>query len=306
MSGAGSSVGRKNLVVVRAGRNSLHPMWLEGPAERNWDLIVSVYDPEAHFAQHDDEQMVMQRGGKWDGLHALFAGSDLLDRYEYIWLPDDDIAARKEDVNAIFAAMRRYGLEVAQPALARDSYFSHFLVMQCPGFALRYSNFVEIMVPCVTSGLLRQVLEDFRESMSGFGMDAIWCRLSDEPRYKAAILDAVAVRHTRPVGKVLRGTMAARGRSPEADRDDLRARYGVRGRTLPLVYAAVDAEGQRVEGCSRLGWMMARRYLSVIGDFRKRFVALEKIVQVMRRQTGAEPLLTPIKRADSASHSLRG
>ena len=296
MSGAGVSMGRKNLVVVRAGKNSLHPMWLEGPEERNWDLIVSVYDAEAQFAPVNGVETVIKHGGKWDGLYALFADGDLLSRYEYIWLPDDDIAARKEDINLIFESMRRYNLEVAQPALARDSYFSHFLVMQCPGFALRYSNFVEIMVPCVTVALLRKVLEDFRESMSGFGMDAIWCRLSDEPRYKAAILDAVVVRHTRPVGKVLRGQMAERGQSPEADREGLRARYGVRVRTLPLVYAAIDAYGRRIEGCTQLGWMMAKQYLAVLLEFRRKFLALEKIWQVIRRQTGGEPDLTPLAR----------
>src|SRR6185437_9031809 len=106
-----------------AGRNSLHPMWLEGPEERTWDLIVSVYDAEAQFDPRDDVQMVTKRGGKWDGLYALFADGELLSRYEYFWLPDDDIAARTEDINAIFAAMRRYKLEVAQPALTRDSFF---------------------------------------------------------------------------------------------------------------------------------------------------------------------------------------
>jgi hypothetical protein len=290
-----SGARRKNLVVVRAGRNSLHPMWLEGTDERNWDLIVSVYDPEARMEPFDDVRVVTKRGGKWDGLYALFTDGDLLGRYDYIWLPDDDIAATKEDVNTIFEMMQHYELEVAQPALTRDSYFTHFVCMQCPGFTLRYSNFVEIMVPCVTSGLLAKVLDDFRESESGFGMDTIWTRLSDDPRKKAAILDAVAVRHTRPVGKFLRAKMAERGRSPEADREGLTAQYGLRGRPLPLVYAAVETDGQRIEGCARLGWLMVRRYLAVIREFRKRSLVLEKIWQLVRRQRGAAVDLSPLR-----------
>jgi hypothetical protein len=290
-----SGARRKNLVVVRAGRNSLHPTWLEGAAERNWDLIVSVYDPEAQIEPSDDVRVVIKRGGKWDGLYVLFADSDLLDRYDYIWLPDDDIAATKEDVNTIFDMMRRYGLEVAQPALTRDSYFTHFVCMQCPGFTLRYSNFVEIMVPCVTAGLLAKVLDDFRESESGFGMDTIWTRLSDDPHNKAAILDAIAVRHTRPVGKFLRSKMAERGRSPEADREGLTARYGLHGRPVPLVYAAVEADGKRIEDCARLGWLMVRRYLAVIREFQKRSLALEKIWQLVRRQRDAEVDLSSLR-----------
>lgn len=297
MNGAGVELVRKNLVVVRAGRNSLHPTWLEGAAERNWDLIVSVYDPEAQFASDNDVRVVLQRGGKWDGIYKLFAESHLLSRYEYIWLPDDDIAASTEDVNALFELMRRYKLEVAQPALTRDSYFTHFVCMQCPGFTLRYSNFVEIMVPCVTSRLLEAVLDDLRASESGFGMDFIWTRLCGDPRYKAAILDAVTVRHTRPVGTVLRSKMAERGQSPEADRSGLETRYGVQKRALPLVYAAVDAKGQRMEGCTRIGALMARRYLEVLGDFRKKLVALEKIVQIIRRQSGSHADLIQLRKS---------
>lgn len=293
----GSATVRKNLVAVRAGKSSLHPMWLQGPAERHWDMIVSVYDPDARFEPRDDVQIIVQPGGKWDGLYALFAGSDLLSRYEYIWLPDDDIAASSEDINALFAAMQKYGLDVAQPSLTRDSYFTHFACMQCPGFTLRYTNYVETMVPCLRAALLTKVLDDFRDTMSGWGLDPVWCRLSDDPRYKAAILDSVAVRHTRPLGKVLRGKMAEHGRSPEAEQEALRARYGVGKRVRPLQYAALDARGRRIEGCTRLGWMMARRHLSVLEEFHNKNVALEKIWQVIRRHTGRKPDLTPLRRA---------
>ena len=150
MSASPSDTGaRRNLVVVRAGRNSLHPQWLDAGSQRNWDLVVSLYDPDARFYHDADIAVVEKRGGKWDGLHALFAQSDLLDRYDYVWLPDDDIAACSSDIDAIFDAMRQYDLDVAQPSLTRDSYFSHFALMSCPGFALRYTNFVEIMVPCL-------------------------------------------------------------------------------------------------------------------------------------------------------------
>ena len=111
---------------MRAGKNSLHPGWLTGTPGRNWDLVVSLYDPDAHFSHPDDILVVARRGGKWDGMHALFANSDLACRYDYVWLPDDDIETSTSVINAIFDAMRRYDLDVAQPSLTRDSYFSRF------------------------------------------------------------------------------------------------------------------------------------------------------------------------------------
>ena len=253
MSVADSHV-RRNLVVVRAGRNSLHPRWLNRDSDRNWDLVVSLYDPDARFQHPDDVLVVTRPGGKWDGLHALLSQSDHLSRYDYVWLPDDDIEASSADIDAIFDAMRQYDLEVAQPSLTRDSYFSHFAVMSCPAFALRYANFIEIMVPCLKASLLRMVLEDFKDSMSGFGMDYIWCRLSADNRYKAAIIDRVAVRHTRPIGKALRGRMAKSGVVAEDEEQILRARYDVRGRIRPLIYAAVDSSGRLRGGLREAGF----------------------------------------------------
>jgi len=39
---------RKNLVIVRAGDQSLHPSWLEGPEERNWETIL-IYSGKKMF-----------------------------------------------------------------------------------------------------------------------------------------------------------------------------------------------------------------------------------------------------------------
>lgn len=288
---------RRNLVVVRAGRNSLHPRWLDAGAKRNWDLGVSLYDPQARFDDGADVT-ALREGGKWDGLFDYFSQSDALDRYDYIWLPDDDLAVDSAGVDAMFDAMWRYELDIAQPSLTRDSYFTHFLFLSCPGFRLRYVNFIEIMAPCLKASLLAKVLDDFRGSMSGFGMDYVWARLSDEPRDKAAILDEVSVRHTRPVGKVLRDAMAARGLDPKADEQVIRARYGVKGKIRPIVYAAIDAAGHRRDGAAALGLAMAKGYLSVYREFGAQESASWKILQLLRRQFTERPDLSPLKRRD--------
>ena len=291
---------RRNLVVVRAGKNSLHPGWLSGEQARNWDLVVSLYDPDARFPHPDDVLVVARRGGKWDGLHALFANSDVTSRYDYIWLPDDDIATSASTINAIFDAMRRYHLDVAQPALTRDSYFSHFALMSCPGYLVRYSNFVETMAPCLKSGVLQAILADFEGSMSGFGLDYVWCRLSRDNRFKAAILDDVAVHHTRPVGRALRNLMDELGVSPEDEERRLFARYNLKGKTVPLVYAAIDRRQRRRAGPVRLGLAMAAAYLSVFAEFSAQQGAGRKIVQLVRLQVTRRIDLSQLRRRGQA------
>jgi hypothetical protein len=288
-----STTPRRDLVVVRAGKRSLHPAWLNDAQPRDWDLVVSVYD-DAQFDHGADAVVVRDPGGKWDGVSKYLLRSGALDHYDYIWLPDDDIAAEGAAISAMFAEMRRWALDIAQPALSWDSYFTHFATLACPGLRLRYTNFVEIMIPCVKSDLLRAVLPDFQHSMSGFGMDPIWCRLSREPAFKAAILDGVTMRHTRPVGGGLHKMMREQGRSAQDESARLGRAYGVERKIRPVVYALIDENDRLVRGDTRfgrflLGAKMCGRFLAAHRSRVFERSIVWKLLQLVRRQA-FEPL----------------
>jgi hypothetical protein len=99
--------------------------------------------------------------------------------------------------------------------------------MGCASFILRYSNFIEVMVPCLSQATLRKILPYFAFTGSGFGLSQVWTRLEDDNRHRAAIIDAVAMRHTRPVGKFLKGRMLASGRRPKDEAEEMAARFGM-------------------------------------------------------------------------------
>lgn len=278
---------RRNLVVVRAGPNSLHQRWVELPyAERNYDLLVSYYDEDAFdtFETRDGMTADLAIGGKWDGLHRTLIDFDI-DAYDYFWLPDDDIAARAQDINAIFDLCRSNGLSIAQPALTRDSYFSHFIFSQCPGFRVRYTNYVEIMVPCLTREILRRALPLFRDTMSGYGLDYIWCRWPESGAFRTAILDTVAVHHTRPVGKVLKAAIAEAGRPVSTvEEERLKRQFALAGRTVPLSFAGILDNGKPVMGQIRMGIRMCWIWWKDRRAFRDTHEALWNIIKVARRQ----------------------
>ncbi|ARO15312.1 hypothetical protein BVG79_01970 [Ketogulonicigenium robustum] len=278
---------RKNLVVVRAGSNSLHHRWLDIPDDaRSYDVVVSFFDTAAFaaFQPRDGVRAVLIKGGKWDGLFKTFADIDI-DAYDYFWLPDDDIDASATTVNEIFRLCRQSGLAVAQPALTHDSYFSHFIFMQCPGFRLRYTNYVEIMVPCLNRNILRQALPLFEGTMSGFGLDYTWCRWADSGPFNVAILDTVAVHHTRPVGKVLQSAMTDAGKpTSEEEEEILKARYDLVERTVPLAFAGVRTDGGPVIGRVAVGWRMVRGWWPIRHTFHERRKAFWAIIKIARRQ----------------------
>ncbi|MFN3624157.1 MAG: hypothetical protein ACK4TP_08860 [Hyphomicrobium sp.] len=256
MSAFSAPTSTRNLVVVRAGDKSLHPGWLSGDVPRNWDLIVSYYGSDPDIFRDANSRRIDHRGGKWDGLYQLFAEhGHLLSEYDRIWLPDDDISATAASINRIFDAMAEYKVDLLQPSLTPNSYVSWYHTLTNRLYRFRYTNLVEVMVPCLTARHLSKVLPLLRANMSGIGLDFIWCRLFPDPKWRAGILDEVSVHHTRPIGSALATKMRAMNRSAADDLAEIR-------RLFPSLsaapykemnpYAAIDLAGNTVTGQLRL------------------------------------------------------
>jgi hypothetical protein len=187
----------RNLVVLRAGDGSLHEAWLEGPP-RDWDLIVSYWGDDPSRFRRADVTRIDQKGGKFEGLHALFAARpELLKTYDYVWLPDDDLALDCGTINRMFALMAEYGLSIAQPSLAPQGHVIFCELIRNPAFRLRYTTFVETMMPCFDAKYLARIVHLFAGLRFGWHLDGFWARLMPEPEYRAALLDDCEVVHTR-------------------------------------------------------------------------------------------------------------
>jgi hypothetical protein len=239
------------LVVVRAGDASLHPQWLDGQVP-TFDLAVCYYgdDPKA-FSDCALRHAV--KGGKWDGLHAFFAANpSVFENYDWIWLPDDDIATTTSCINRLFDLTEKRALVVAQPSLTWDSHYSHFITLHNPRFELRWTNFVELMVPIFKADFLRTIFPTFAKRRFGTGLDHLWSRWMPNPRCRSAIIDSIAVRHTRPVGA---GNLSGGARDAQTtEMNALMKAYGL-DKPTPVVYAALDAQGRVVNGRGLRLWI---------------------------------------------------
>lgn len=234
---------RRYLVIVRAGQDSLHRRWLQG-GRRNWDLVVSWYDA-APYVPVVDERVLRQPGGKWDVLAAQFAAHPELLDYDYIWVPDDDIDTDCATINRLFELTAAYGLWMSQPALTADSYYSHLHTLQCPSFELRFTNFVEVMAPCMSRASILRTLPLMPASPTGHGLDFVWGRLEDDNHWRSAIIDAAPVRHTRPVGQFLMKRMRQAGMDPVEIEAAIRKRFGVGNSHQFHCYAGTAHSGRR-------------------------------------------------------------
>jgi hypothetical protein len=80
--------------------------------------------------------------------------------------------------------------------LTLDSIAGHIVTLTNRSFKLRFTNFVEIMAPCFSRNFLKRCAPSFGANLSGWGLDYLWPTWAESPS-KVAIIDSVAVRHTR-------------------------------------------------------------------------------------------------------------
>jgi hypothetical protein len=249
---------RRNLVIVRAGDDSLHPRWLRGGAERSWDLVVSYFGGDPNRFREPDSVRIDGKGPKWPALQTLLQShSDLLSSYDYIWLPDDDIDCNGGDIDRLFAAARQHKLLLCQPALTPSSYFTWVVTLQHPFARLRFTNFVEIMVPCFDRKFLTQLIPTMGENLSGWGLDFLWPRMAAGEPSRVAIVDTVAVTHTRPIGSANYTFLKARGITARDEMNALLRAHGIRDCTIRV--NAIEMPGAiRFAASSWLGRTLVR------------------------------------------------
>lgn len=240
--------GRKpNLVFARVGDRSLHKSWVVPRPQRNWDVQLSAFGADLDRVQDGDLPLSIDRGTKWDSVVRYFeANPDAIEGYDYFLFPDDDLLFPANGMDQFFGICATHKLDVAQPALDRESYLAYPITSRCPGFALRFVNYVETMTPCFSRRQLRLVLPLLRKFPTGWGADLAWTMLNEQPAFKSAIIDAVAVTHTRPqfAGDIYK-TYEKYGMDPRADLAAIQTSYA----NLPgkmLVYGAISGSGRRI------------------------------------------------------------
>ena len=65
-----------------------------------------------------------------------------------------------DNINKLFCEMEERRIEIAQPGLSH-SYYTFKHTLRDRTCVLRYTNFVEIMLPCFSRAALKKVLHTF-------------------------------------------------------------------------------------------------------------------------------------------------
>ena len=188
------------LVCVRAGARTIHGEWYKPRHPRNWDFMLNYY--EIPSIGWDEQADIVVTGGlsKFTAVKAIHSSApDLFTDYRAVFFVDDDIMIDFADIDRLFSIFVEAGLELAQPALSHASYHSWVTTLACPSFHLRYTNYVEVMMPVFSRSAFLACVDSFDQCVSGYGLDFAWPVLLGNPLDRIAVIDAVTATHTRPI-----------------------------------------------------------------------------------------------------------
>lgn len=190
----------RNLIISAVGDESLHHEWIAGDTQ--FDLALIYYGNNEKVAksyEKDAKWLVRLKGMKYH-LIVLFLNQfpNIIADYDFVWLPDNDVSISTKSINQLFSIAKEQQLQLCQPAMT--GYLSHPITKPAPRLLLRYTNFIEVLAPLMNTKSLSKLKESFTLNYSGWGFDYLWPYLLGNPRNTIAIIDAITMHHTKPVG----------------------------------------------------------------------------------------------------------
>ena len=215
---------KRNLIILRCGKNSLHKKWININA--NFDLFLLPYENFIAKTEKNCTLFPLMPGQKWPAISKFIKENiDLVSNYDFIMLPDDDLLITTLKLNKLFNQLNIDKPALSQPSLSYKSYYSHFITVKFPGLYARETSFVEIMTPIFHIEALTSLLWTFSLNSSGWGLEPLWFKVINSTNFskcksKLIIYDNISLTHTRKVGGQNRG-IGIKDKGPDFERNQL-------------------------------------------------------------------------------------
>ena len=172
---------------------------IERFGHEDFDYLIFSYD-ETRFDEpiFHGCQIIREKGLRWYFMKK-YVTPEFCQKYDYIFLWADDIDVSGFDQQRFLDIVRRNNLQMAQPALTRDSYYDVDVTLQDTRFKIgRYTDYVEQMIPVFTREAWVRYWNVMEDSYNFWGwayprLAKSVCRFAN-----MGIIDSLPVRHTRP------------------------------------------------------------------------------------------------------------
>lgn len=247
---------RRNMIVLRAGDDSLHPTWFTDGVARNWDLHISYFGSKGAPAGAETGRFTWSQDGgrsKWAGLNDSLSKNPFnADDYDFIATPDDDLVIATETWNRAFDIAAEYDLAISQLSLDHNSFYSHGITLRRPDLKLRFVNVVEYMPPIFRRDAFKKLVALLPDPQNLWGIEFVMASYFAENPRSMAIIDAAPLLHTRAPGvSAMYKHMRSGGQSMEAIEQEYLDRHGAK-KLARNVIGAIDKDGRDVTDLERV------------------------------------------------------
>lgn len=195
----GSTSKRRFLIFVVPRRGAPSPLLRVLNVERNFDIAARFYEePGVNERLADGAEYVMSGGLSKFHAAALFLDENALHTaYDGYFFLDGDLEFDPAQLNHFLSFVSAAGMDLAQPALTRDSYSYWNMAYHQPGYIFRKTSFVEVMAPYLSRAALSKTRGTFTRSISTYGLDLVWPALIGGSAI--CVVDAFQIRHRERV-----------------------------------------------------------------------------------------------------------
>lgn len=157
-------------------RSTCHELWTND--QRNYDIVAVYYgDRDEVFNTYSDkfDVVIRRKGSKFQNFFHMFNTTNILDKYKYFFVLDDDIIFNTTDINQMFDFAKSHPeVQICQPAFSRPSNISHPVTKQHSACRYRYTNFVEVNTPLFTRVSVDKLARVYQDRLIGWGIDALY------------------------------------------------------------------------------------------------------------------------------------
>jgi hypothetical protein len=173
---------------------------MEDPTSRKCvDVVVAWYsdeEPSPDVLRYVKE-LHKVKGKKWELVKYLLGMYDW-SKYDYIWIPDNDILRARGTLVDLCTTMKENNIVLGQASLT-DKYVTHGILVNIPGAHIHFTNYIEIQAPCFHVSALKLLLPTIMDPIvrSGWGTDLVWGNTLTEMGLKVGVVDSVIMEHTR-------------------------------------------------------------------------------------------------------------
>jgi hypothetical protein len=150
------------------------------------EVIVSVTD--------------MQAKGKFENIEdAILDCGRPLSSFDWLIIVDDDVALPKGFLDGYLEIAKALDLSLSQPAHKFASHASYAVTQRRWGTIARETRFVEIGPLTVVRAAAFKLIVPFPKSRWCYGVDAFWSEEMARAGLRCGVVDALPIRHLRPV-----------------------------------------------------------------------------------------------------------